>query len=133
MQVLLFYLKKKSISYYGQYLCYDFFKVLLAVGRYTAKQSLDFLGLQELGVAFNQENGQILAKREQSQSHPNIYAVGDALNCSTASCALAAQAACNLLRRLYSGSMELVMKNFLKNLTKKNIYIYLNVYINNLI
>lgn len=75
---------------------------MLAIGR----ENSDFLGLKELGVALNQLNGRIRTIGEQSQSHPNIYAVGDLLN--GAACTIASHAAGALIRRLYSGSIELV-------------------------
>lgn len=52
--------------------------------------------------------GKVMGRQEQSVSVPNVYAVGDVLDACPELTPVAIQAGKVLMRRLYSGNMELV-------------------------
>lgn len=76
--------------------------VLVAIGRTADTKNL---GLEKVGVKFNQRNGKIVTKNEQS-SCPNIYAIGDVMEGCPELTPVAIQAGTSLARRLFAGSNE---------------------------
>lgn len=80
------------------------FQVLLAIGRdaKTAELGLDKIGVQTTN------SGKLIGLREQSASMPHIYAVGDVLEGVPELTPVAIQAGKVLMRRIFTGNMELV-------------------------
>lgn len=76
--------------------------VLVAIGRTADTKNL---GLENVGVKFNEKNGKIITKNEQS-SCPNIYAVGDVMEGCPELTPVAIQAGTSLAKRLFGGSKE---------------------------
>jgi len=76
--------------------------VLVAIGRSADTKSL---GLDTVGVKFNEKNGKIITKFEQS-SCPNIYAVGDVMEGCPELTPVAIQAGTVLAERLFGGSSK---------------------------
>jgi len=76
--------------------------VLVAIGRTADTASL---GLDTVGVKFNEKNGKIITKFEQS-SCPNIYAVGDVMEGCPELTPVAIQAGKILADRLFGGSSK---------------------------
>ncbi|KAI1714003.1 pyridine nucleotide-disulfide oxidoreductase domain-containing protein [Ditylenchus destructor] len=77
--------------------------VLIAIGREAKSEDL---GLNSLGVKLS-SSGKLVGRREQSVSIPHIYAIGDVLEGCPELTPVAIQAGKVLVRRLYTGNMEL--------------------------
>ncbi|KAI1725223.1 pyridine nucleotide-disulfide oxidoreductase domain-containing protein [Ditylenchus destructor] len=77
--------------------------VLIAIGREAQSEDL---GLNSLGVKLS-SSGKLVGRREQSVSIPHIYAIGDVLEGCPELTPVAIQAGRVLVRRLYTGNMEL--------------------------
>jgi thioredoxin/glutathione reductase (selenoprotein) len=76
--------------------------VLLAIGRDAQTQDL---GLEKIGVDLA-KNGKVIGRREQSQSLPYVYAIGDVLDGRPELTPVAIQAGRVLMRRIFTGNME---------------------------
>lgn len=78
--------------------------VLLAIGRDAKTQDL---GLEKIGVELA-KNGKVMGRREQSRTLPYVYAVGDVLEGAPELTPVAIQAGKVLMRRIFTGNMEIV-------------------------
>lgn len=78
--------------------------VLLAIGRDAKTEDL---GLDKIGVDLS-KSGKIMGRREQSRSLPYVYAVGDVLDGCPELTPVAIHAGKALMRRIFSGNMEIV-------------------------
>ncbi|KAH7726881.1 thioredoxin reductase 1 [Aphelenchoides avenae] len=83
----------------------EFNTVVLAIGRDAKTETL---GLDKIGVNLSKA-GKVIGRNshEQSASVPNIYAVGDVLDEKPELTPVAIQAGRVLMRRLYTGNMEM--------------------------
>lgn len=81
----------------------DFNTVLIAIGREARTEDL---GLGAIGVKLA-KTGKVEGRREQSVSQPHFYALGDVLEGCPELTPVAIQAGKVLMRRLYTGNMEL--------------------------
>lgn len=80
--------------------------MVLAIGRDAKTETL---GLDKIDVKLSKA-GKVIGRNshEQSASVPNVYAVGDVLDEKPELTPVAIQAGRVLMRRLYTGNMEMV-------------------------
>ncbi|KAK0418009.1 hypothetical protein QR680_013323 [Steinernema hermaphroditum] len=120
--------------------------VLIAVGRDAATDDCGF----DVADVKTSKSGKVIGRHEQSETNPYVYAIGDVLDGCPELTPVAIQAGRVLMRRLYTGNMEMTEydkipttvftpleygccglseEDALKQYGKENINIYHNVFV----
>ncbi|XP_066997444.2 thioredoxin reductase 1, cytoplasmic [Anabrus simplex] len=85
----------------GEVVSGNYNTVLFAVGREACTKNI---GLAEIGVILNTDNGKVICDDEEKSSLDHVYAIGDVLDGRLELTPVAVEAGRNLAQRLYGGS-----------------------------